>query len=78
MHWPEVEQIYIMRSILGGYETLNAKNIYHRDLRPSRIYYSKVKKEYLIGNLEEARVVMAVDLQQNALLTPRGVPFFNA
>ena len=67
-----------MHSILAGYESLNRKNIYHRDLRPSRIFYSKYKKEYLIGNLEEARVVMAIDLQRDAMLTPRGVPFFNS
>jgi serine/threonine protein kinase len=67
-----------MRGILSGYESLNRRNIYHRDLRPSRIYYSKYKKEYLIGNLEEARIVMAVDMQQSAMLTPRGVPFFNS
>lgn len=76
--WSDAEQQYIMHSILIGYESLNRKNIYHRDLRPSRIFYSKYKKEYLIGNLEEARVVMAVDLQKDALLTPRGVPFFNS
>lgn len=42
--WTEAEQQYIMHSILAGYETLNRKNIYHRDLRPSRIYYSKIRK----------------------------------
>ena len=53
--WTESQKIQIIEQIFDSYQVLAEKNIFHRDIRPSNVFYSPISKRFMLGNLSLAR-----------------------
>lgn len=64
-----------MIEVLESYESLVNKNIIHRDLRPSNIFFVPSSGKFVIGNLSRARLLRRNF--ESDLMSVCGVPDFS-
>lgn len=70
--WTFKEKIKIISEVFESYENLHNRNIIHRDIRPSNIFYVPSVGKFVLGNFSKSRV-----LRQTApsdLMSVCGVP----
>ena len=74
----ENQKIQIIEQIFDSYQVLVEKNIVHRDIRPSNVFYSPASKRFMLGNLSVARLLRPNEDEENDdLLTVCGIPNFS-
>lgn len=76
MPWNDKEKMKVIAEVLESYEAIHNKNIVHRDIRPSNVFYCSTSGRFNIGNFSSSRLIRRN--QENDLMTVCGVPYYSS